>query len=65
MNFGVHDCNRCGAIMREFMQTNSGRIVYKCPDCGKRQFADGSHIPLDVQLHELAGQNVPAPERQA
>jgi Zn-finger protein len=52
---GVRNCNHCDAAMKEWQQTNSGRIVYKCPDCGHEQFYDGMAVPKDLRLKPLVG----------
>lgn len=53
MNYGAQSCNHCGAEMQEHMQTNSGRKVYRCPDCGRYQFYDGGIVPSDLRLKPL------------
>jgi len=53
---GVANCSHCGAHMNEFMLTNSGRQVYRCPDCGGKQFYDGDFVPNDLFLRMPSGE---------
>lgn len=50
---GVANCFHCGASPQEFGQTNSSRIVYKCPDCGRKQFYDGAYVPQDLIVRSV------------
>lgn len=50
---GVCDCEHCGAGMQEYARTNSGRIIYRCPDCCRMQFADGSFVPYDLRFTRI------------